>query len=99
VGRCQIAFAVHNALGGLLGARQGALETAAKSGDMIAELLRKAAAAYEKGDERSAGKRTRLGCACRGWSGVCCRCSRDGGAGRLDFSNSSRGSRATLDAV
>lgn len=52
----QIAFAVQNALGGLLNARQGTLQTTAKSGDKIAELLRKAAAAYESGDERSAGK-------------------------------------------
>lgn len=52
----QIAFAVQNALGGLLAARQGTLETTAKSGDKIAELLRKAAAAYDNGDERSAGK-------------------------------------------
>lgn len=52
----QIAFAVQNALTGLLGARQGALQTTARSGDKIAELLQKAAAAYEKGDERSAAK-------------------------------------------
>ncbi|BBY14684.1 ESX-1 secretion-associated protein [Mycolicibacterium litorale] len=52
----QIAFAVQNALSGLLGARQGTLQTTAKSGDKIAELLGKAAAAYDKGDERSAGK-------------------------------------------
>ena len=52
----QIAFAVQKALGGLLDARQGTLQTTAKSGYKIAESLRKAAAAYEKGDERSAGK-------------------------------------------
>ncbi|WP_197376573.1 ESX-1 secretion-associated protein [Mycolicibacterium baixiangningiae] len=52
----QIAFAVQNALNDLLGARQGTLQTTAKSGDKIAELLGKAAAAYDKGDERSAGK-------------------------------------------
>ncbi|OBB56382.1 ESX-1 secretion-associated protein [Mycolicibacterium monacense] len=52
----QIAFAVQNALTGLLGARQGTLQTTARSGDKIAELLQKAAAAYDKGDERSAGK-------------------------------------------
>ncbi|KUI30079.1 hypothetical protein AU195_03415 [Mycobacterium sp. IS-1496] len=52
----QVAFAVQNALGTLLGARQGTLQTTANSGDKIAELLRKAAAAYDKGDERSAGK-------------------------------------------
>ncbi|WP_226864378.1 ESX-1 secretion-associated protein [Mycolicibacterium baixiangningiae] len=52
----QIAFAVQNALSDLLGARQGTLQTTAKSGDKIAELLGKAAAAYDKGDERSAGK-------------------------------------------
>jgi hypothetical protein len=52
----QIAFAVQNALTDLLGARQGTLQTTARSGDKIAELLGKAAAAYEKGDERSAGK-------------------------------------------
>lgn len=57
----QIAFAVQKALGGLLHARQGTLQTTAKSGDKIAELLRKAAAAYEKGDERSAGKLKILG--------------------------------------
>lgn len=52
----QIAFAVQNALTGLLGARQGTLQTTARSGDKIAELLQKAAAAYDKGDEHSAGK-------------------------------------------
>jgi hypothetical protein len=52
----QIAFAVQNALTGLLGARQGTLETTARSGDKLAELLGKAATAYDKGDERSAGK-------------------------------------------
>jgi hypothetical protein len=51
----QIAYAVQNALTDLLGARQGTLQTTVKSGDTIAELLQKAAAAYEKGDERSAG--------------------------------------------
>ncbi|WP_231737410.1 ESX-1 secretion-associated protein [Mycobacterium sp. IS-1742] len=52
----QIAFAVQNALGTLLAARRGTLQTTADSGDKIAELLRKAATAYDKGDERSAGK-------------------------------------------
>lgn len=52
----QIAYAVQNALTGLLGARQGTLQTTAKSGEKISELLQKAAAAYEKGDERSAAK-------------------------------------------
>lgn len=52
----QIAFAVQNALSNLLGARQGTLQTTARSGDKIAELLQKAASAYDKGDERSAGK-------------------------------------------
>ncbi len=57
----QIAFAVQKALGGLLDARQGTLQTTAESGDKIAELLGNAAAAYEKGDERSAGKLKTLG--------------------------------------
>lgn len=52
----RIAFAVQNALTDLLGARQGTLQTTAKSGDKLAELLGKAATAYDKGDERSAGK-------------------------------------------
>ncbi|KUI30755.1 ESX-1 secretion-associated protein [Mycobacterium sp. GA-2829] len=52
----QIAFSVQNALSNLLGSRQGALQTTARSGDKIAELLRKAAAAYDKGDEQSAAK-------------------------------------------
>ncbi|TFV54487.1 ESX-1 secretion-associated protein, partial [Mycobacterium sp. PS03-16] len=52
----QIAFAVQNALKDVLGARQGTLQTTARSGDKISELLQKAASAYDKGDEQSAGK-------------------------------------------
>lgn len=52
----QIAFAVRNALDAVLGARLGTLQTTARSGDRIAELLQQAATAYDTGDARSAGR-------------------------------------------
>ena len=49
-----IASAVSAALGELLGARQGTIQTTAASGNTISELLQKAAQAYEQGDQKGA---------------------------------------------
>ena len=49
-----IASAVSAALGELLGARQGTIQTTATSGNTISELLQKAAQAYEQGDQKGA---------------------------------------------
>ena len=49
-----IASAVSAALSGVLGSRQGTLQTTGTSGSMIAELLQKAAQMYEHGDQKGA---------------------------------------------
>ena len=49
-----IASAVSAALGELLGARQGTIQTTATSGNTISELLQKAAQTYERGDQKGA---------------------------------------------
>ncbi|WP_102144860.1 ESX-1 secretion-associated protein [Mycobacterium hubeiense] len=51
-----IASAVSTALNGLLGARDGTIQTTATSGSTLSELLQKAAQAYERGDQRSGDK-------------------------------------------
>lgn len=49
-----IASAVSTALGNVLGARDGTIQTTANSGSSISELLQKAARMYEQGDEKGA---------------------------------------------
>jgi hypothetical protein len=49
-----IASAVSAALGNVLGARDGTIQTTANSGSTISELLQKAAQMYEQGDEKGA---------------------------------------------
>jgi hypothetical protein len=49
-----IASAVSAALGNVLGARDGTIQTTANSGSAISELLQKAAQMYEQGDEKGA---------------------------------------------
>ena len=49
-----IASAVNAALGNVLGARDGTIQTTANSGSTISELLQKAAQMYEQGDEKGA---------------------------------------------
>jgi hypothetical protein len=51
-----IATAVSTALSNVLGSRQATMQTTATSGTTIAELLQKAAALYERGDEHGAEK-------------------------------------------
>jgi hypothetical protein len=51
-----IAAAVSAALGNVLGARDGTIQTTANSGSAISELLQKAAQMYEQGDEKGAAE-------------------------------------------
>src|SRR5689334_7476411 len=51
-----IASAVSTALSGVLGSRQGTMQTTATSANTISELLQKAAALYEQGDQQGAEK-------------------------------------------
>jgi hypothetical protein len=53
-----IASAVNTALSSVLGSRHGTMQTTATTGDTIRELLQKAAALYERGDEEGGDKIT-----------------------------------------